>query len=103
MSRNAQGAFSASKLHRSCSHACAASAHKWSGRGSHCEATLATLDLTGGGFSSCFRSQRDSTGMSNARRACARGLQYSVCLSVTNFLLSFHVYTTNYTSLPVLR
>ena len=27
MSRNAQGAFSASKLHRSCSHACEASAH----------------------------------------------------------------------------
>ena len=39
----------------------------------------------------------------NARRACARGLQYFVCLFVTNFLASFQVYMTKYTYLHDFR
>ena len=31
----------------------------------------------------------------NVRRACARGLQYFVCLFVTSLLISFHVCMTN--------
>ena len=46
---------------------------------------------------------KDKGEIINARRACARGLQYSVCLfvclSVTSLLLSLRVHRTNYVHL----
>ena len=60
-------------------------------------------------ISTCIHVHKESGEKSswlfNARRMRTRGnySTLSVCLSVTSLLVSFHVYTTNYTYLPVLR